>query len=157
MVRTQGNTLVKRTSHHSVRLRKAARVDQSSKTRLKSQVAATPGQAAITEAVALLAVPHREAEAVTVAEAVARASEEEEVAAAEVKEEDVVAVAGTEASTPTLVKVTRAMAAWSTRTVMRYATGATWCIDGRNGCIVWWKSTTGSNSGDSPLINAEVF
>jgi uncharacterized membrane protein len=96
-------------------LRKAARVDQNSNTRLKSKVAATPGRAAITEVVALPVALHREAEEVIAAEAVVKASEEEGVAVAEVKEVDVVAVAGTEASTPMLRKVTRAMAAWSIR------------------------------------------
>jgi hypothetical protein len=136
-------------------LRKVARVDQSSIRRLsKSQVAA-PGRAAITEAVALPVALHREVEVATAAEAVARALEEEEAAAVEVREVGVVAVAGTEASTPMLRKATKAMGAWSTRVMMRYDTGV-WYIGGWNDGIVW-TSSTGSNSGDSSLVNADVF
>ena len=119
-------------------------------------MAATPGQAAITEAVALPAALHREVEVVIAAEAVAKASEEGEVAAVEVKEEDVVAVAGTEASMPMLRKVTRAMAAWSIRDhdaiccwrymVQRW-TELLYCVDIRYGFGL----------GDSSLVNADVF
>ena len=158
MVRTQGNTLGRRTSHHSVRqLRKVARVNRSSSIRLsKNKVEATPGQAATTEAVALQAALPREVEVATAAEAEARALEEEEVAAAEAKGEEEVAVAATEASTPMLRKVIRAMAAWSTRFTMRHATSATRGIGRRNDCIVW-TSTAWPDWGDISLVNADVF
>jgi hypothetical protein len=113
-------------------------VDQNNNIRRsKSQVAATPGQAAITEAAVLQAALRIEVEVAIAAEVVARVSKAEEAAVAEVKEEDVVAVAGTEASMPMSRKETKAMGAWSTEAMMRYAAGATWWIGGRDDCVAW--------------------
>jgi len=156
MVRTQGNTLVRRISQRSVhQQRKVATADQSSSIPLsKNLAAAMRGQAVITEAEAALAVLHKEVEVVIAAEAEARASEEGEAAGVEAKEEDGVVVAGTEASTPMSVKATRATGAWSTRIIMRYATGATWCTGRRSDRV--WTSASGQ-IGDCSLINADVF
>ena len=123
-VRTQGNTLVRRTSQPLARRqRKEARADKSSHSPRLSRGAR--GQAAITKAAERPpAVPHKEAvveeEAVIAAEAADKASEQvDEVVVVAVRE--VVAVEEADTGAWTLVSDSKAMAvvAWSIRIMMR--------------------------------------
>jgi hypothetical protein len=126
MVRTPGNTLVKRTSRHSVRQqRRVAKVGKSSNTRhSKDQIPATHGRAAEVAVDLVVLRKEVEEEVVIAAEVVDRASEVDEVAAAvEAKEAGEVAVVGIGALMPMLVVKVTAEGAWSIRTTMRYPTG----------------------------------